>query len=483
MSEISFEEYKLSSIYIIESISDKGEVIRGTCFSISNKMILTAGHNIISGSREIKVYFSSDHYNRNEYIFVKCIYSNEKLDIAIMETLSENLNSFINLYSTNLNIDNEVLSCGYPVEKEFYHAPIKVKITNNFDHIVTREYSFEVSQSHTVSTYLGMSGSPIIYNGSCVGVLVVQQGRNTLYAVSTKDILNDKDINDRIIKNNINIKVQDGVDYNSPAHPTSPFKYCINCNKDSPNIKGVDIGFKFKKWNIIDFTETVYDWIIDYCLSIKEQANFVGGNRKLFKYAKLNYPLNNLDALGDLCLHIAIRESYKTIPIMNKVFDINNKTFSCTHAVLNFDSLELWIGASSVSKTIEEAVESAIKNIEYIMDIRSLGNRFFALTNQIDNSWPHKDKLERLSNANLSIDERFDKIIIPVFLMHDSDIINKFDKENFLVMFNDHIKNCRTHIKSIIKEDLVDLIDLRVFCFPVADIQALNNALIQEINS
>lgn len=264
MNGVFFEQYKIDSIYIIESISDAGDVLRGTCFSISNKIILTANHNILPDSKEIKIYCSSDHYNRGEYIYAKCIYNSEKFDIAIIETLSKNLNNFISLYSTNVNIDNEVLSCGYPVEKEFYHAPIKVKITNNFDHIVTREYSFEVSQSDTVSAYLGMSGSPVIYNNSCIGVLVVQQGQNTLYAISVKDILHDLEINDKIIKDNIQVKVQDGIDYNSPIHPISPFKYCIKCNEDSPSIKGIDIGFKLKKWDIINFTETVYDWIIDY---------------------------------------------------------------------------------------------------------------------------------------------------------------------------------------------------------------------------
>lgn len=167
---------------------------------------------------------------------------------------------------------------------------------------------------------------------------------------------------------------------------------------------------------------------------------------------------------------------------MNKLFDINNKTFSCTHAVLNFDSLELWIGASSVNRTLEEVIESIVKNIEYIVDIRSLKNRLFALTNQIDDSWPHKEKLERLSDANLSIDERFDKIIIPIFLMHDSDLINNFDKENFIKLFEDHVLECRNLLKSNINDGLVKLVDLRVFCFPVSDIQKINDELYKELS-
>lgn len=483
MSLGGLEEYKLESIYIIESIFENKEpkTKRGTCFSISPSLLLTADH-VISGAASLKVYLSSDAYDAGEYINASCIYANENLDIAILKLANETIHN-IDLYSANISLDTEVVSCGYPIEKEHYHAPIKVKVTNTFAHMSSKEYSFEVSQSSTVTKYSGMSGSPVMYNGLCIGALLVQQGGNTLYSVSTKDILNDPLISKIIEDENVNVTIQDGINYKAPKHPLSPFKYKINCNAEHPNIKGIDIGFIMKKWNIGQFTETVYDWIIDYCLSYKDQANFVGTNRSLFKFARSNYHANDLNALGDLCLHIAIRESYDTIPVMNKVFDINNKTFSCTHAVLNFDSIELWIGASSVNTTIEDAVKSATNNVEYILGIKSLNTRLFTLTSEIDDSWPHKEKLTRLANSNLELDERFDKIIIPIFIMHDSELITNYDKQNFLNLFNSKIENCRHLIKCEINGDLIDLIDLRVFYFPVSDINELNNALLQELNS
>lgn len=482
MSVISLDHFKLNSIYVIEAITESGLIKRGTCFSISKKILLTANHVIDINPKYIRIYLSSDDYSKGNYIESKCIYCNKELDIAIIEILDFELNHHINLYSTNVGIDNEVLSCGYPAEKDIFYEPIKVKISNDLTNVTTSNYSFEVTQATTVTNYSGMSGSPVIYNNDCIGILVYQQGKNTLYGISIKDVLKDINILNIINENFIKYKIQNGIDYNPPKHPLSPFKYCVNCNASDPNIKGIDIGFEFGEWKINNFSETVYDWLIDYALTLKEQKNFNGSDRQLFKFAKDNFLLNNLDALGDLCLHIAIRETYKTIPVMNKLFDINNKTFSCTHAVLNFDSLELWIGASSVNRTLEEVIESIVKNIEYIVDIRSLKNRLFALTNQIDDSWPHKEKLERLSDANLSIDERFDKIIIPIFLMHDSDLINNFDKENFIKLFEDHVLECRNLLKSNINDGLVKLVDLRVFCFPVSDIQKINDELYKELS-
>lgn len=484
MSSQLNEEYKLDSIYIVESLESDDKTKRGTCFSISSTMILTASH-VVEKATSIKVYLSSDDHINENSIDATCIYNNPEIDVAILKIEGAKTSNIIELYRTGVNLGCEVKSCGYPIEKEYYHAPIKVEVTNTFANVVSKDWSFEVSQSSTVSKYKGMSGSPIMDDGGrCIGLMLVQQGSNTLYAVSIDDLLKDPSINEIIEADCIQVITQEGIDYDAPTHPDSPFKYCINCTGDVPSIKGVDIGFTLGQWNVSHFTETVYDWITDYSLSHKEKANFKGSLRKLFKYARDNYPSSDLNALGDLCLHIAIRESYSTIPIMNRVFDQNNKTFSCTHAVLNFDNIELWIGASSVSASIEEGVNQIVENINYIASLQSLNSRLYALTSEIDSSWPHKVKLERLANSNLSLDERFDKIVVPIFIMHDSEIITEYDKGNFLNAFEVKIQECRGLINGAkINKEILKLIDLKVFYFPVSDINELNVALTQELNS
>ncbi|MEZ2794701.1 Hachiman antiphage defense system protein HamA [Proteus terrae] len=475
-------EFKLSSIYILQTSFPDGRIKRGTCFSIAQDLLLTANH-VIEGASTINVYLTSDSAARNQFVVAEYIYHNEKLDIAILKLPSGTTSSYLNLYETSVSLDSDVKTCGYPVEKEYYPTPLRVKVTNNFEHVITREYSFEVSQSDTVSKYSGMSGAPVMRNEHCIGILLVQQSCNTLYAISVKDFLQDAKCKKILENNGINITIQEGISYKAPDHPKSPFKYSINCNAGAPNIKGIEIGFTLRQWNLHNFTEIVYDWVIDYCLSHKARSDFNGGDRSLFKYARAHYPADDLNALGDLCLHIAIRESYSTIPVMNKVFDMNNKTFSCTHAVLNFDSIELWIGVSAVSTCIEDAVTSIIESIEYIIDIKSLKNRLVTLTSEIHESWPHKEKLQRLADSNLELDDRFDKIIIPIFIMHNSELITDYDKKTFISLFYEKISECRVLLKSGVDESLIELIDLRVFYFPVSDIHEVNAALLKEFNS
>ncbi|WP_067215603.1 Hachiman antiphage defense system protein HamA [Marinomonas gallaica] len=482
MTAVALEEFKLESIYLLHASFPDEKTKRGTCFSISQDLLLTANH-VVDGATLVKVYLTSDAFADGTHIEAECVYKNEAIDIAVLRLPAGTTSSAFDLYATSVNLDSDVKSCGYPVEKEHYPAPIRVKVTNSFEHMTSREYSFEISQSDTVSKYSGMSGSPVLYDHYCIGILLVQQGTNTLYALSTKDFLNDSSIREIVDASDVNVVAQEGIGYKAPPCPASPFNYDICCNDEHPNIKGVDIGFTMKRWNLDEFTESVYDWIVDYCLSYKDKANFKGSERGLFKYARANYHADDLNAIGDLCLHIAIRESYSTIPVMNKVFDVNNKTFSCTHAVLNFDTVELWIGASSVSSNIEEAVNVAVSNVEYIVNIKALKSRLIMLTSEIDESWPHKEKLEKLADSSLDLEERFDKIIIPIFIMHDSEVISNYEKDNFKDLFLQKIQECRGLLKSGINEELVNLIDFRVFYFPVSDVEKVNSSLIEELNS
>ncbi len=199
MSLDELKEFSLDSIFLIECTLPDNSKRRGTCFSIGQDLLLTAAH-VLTEASSVKVFLTSDAYDAGESFDAHCIYENVELDVAILELPKSTTSNSISLYATSVNMDCEVRSCGYPVEKEHYHAPIKVNVTNTFEHMTSREYSFEISQSATVSKYSGMSGSPVMYNNHCIGILLVQQGSNTLYVVSTKDFLNDGSIHE-IFKN------------------------------------------------------------------------------------------------------------------------------------------------------------------------------------------------------------------------------------------------------------------------------------------
>jgi hypothetical protein len=269
------EYYRLECIYIIESILDSNEVkiTRGTCFSISQNLLLTA-HHVVSGFKELKVYLSSDDFDAGLYLNAEYIHGNEGLDVAILKLESGLPLASIDLCSARVSLDCEVMSCGYPIEKEHYHALIKEKVTNTFNHMASREYSFEVSQSSIVTAYKGMSGSPVMYNGQCIGILLVQQGANTLYSISMQDILKDLSLRKLIFDANVNINDQEDFASKATAHPLLPNSTLFT----SPEIWGsseeIDRLIESKLDNIklsrfffgyptIDKTRELYEKLID----------------------------------------------------------------------------------------------------------------------------------------------------------------------------------------------------------------------------
>jgi len=67
--------------------------------------------------------------------------------------------------------------------------------------------------------------------------------------------------------------------------------------------------------------------------------------------------------------------------------------------------------------------------------------------------------------------------------MHDSELIKNYNKDNFLLQFNEKVASCRELLKKDIEGSVINLIDLRVFYFPVSDINEVNGALQKELNS
>ena len=111
-----------------------------------------------------------------------------------------------------------------------------------------------------------------------------------------------------------------------------------------------------------------------------------------------------------------------------------------------------------------------------MQDIEYLKNEFVAITNKIDNSWEHSDRLKALLNPNTSLDDIFTKTCIPVLLTYDS------------VALSSHKVKCEQYINEITTEfnnlhkrfcDKVETIPLTIhlFLLPLDTKEALMQTL------
>ncbi|EMC9754146.1 DUF1837 domain-containing protein [Enterobacter cloacae] len=472
--------YPKGKVYILKS--RKGDSVRrGSCFCISNNLVITAKHTIEENG-EYYLYLTPDDYVSDVGIKLNLLnnYNNTQSDFSILECVDYEFSSFLHAGIVELNIDEEVQVYGFPAEKNQVPAAFTSSICTITQDINTAKHSYEISQTPTVSKYKGMSGSPVLYKGYVIGILIVQQGSNTLHVLSMSDIYNSLGAGYNFLK--IKASLREEIEYMPPIHPDTPFEIFIDCDKSIPNIKGVNIGFEFNEWRKNELIEYSKDWLIDYSLTAQHKK--VIGNRpaKQLSEAIKKYPINDLNALGDLFLHMAIRQNHKTIPIVNGVYHVNGDLlFSCSHVVINGGMVELWLGASSIKSTMMDAVNSVIENINNLITVNQIKDRLLLITSEIDEEWPFKDKLKKLSDNTVSIEERFDKIIIPIFIVNSSDIIRKYNKTDFTSKFRAKIDGCRDLLSKGYNNKIVQLIDVRVFLFPVDDITSLYDDFKKEL--
>ncbi|WP_410688063.1 Hachiman antiphage defense system protein HamA [Citrobacter europaeus] len=477
---MKMDDYPKDKVYIFKS--QKGASIRrGTCFSISNRIVLTAKHTVeIDG--EYSLFLSPDDFVSGAEVKLKLLagYNNAQTDFVLLECVDHEFSSFIQAGVVDLEIDERIHVFGFPVEKNQIPAAFSSAVSSLTRNINTAKHSFEIAQVSTVSNYKGMSGSPVLFNGYVVGMLIVQQGSTTLHVLSISDIYT----NFGVSYNNFRLQasVREEIEYIPPEHPDTPFEICIDCNKTVPNVKGVNIGFEYNEWRKSDLIEFTKDWLIDYSLTAQHKKAIGNRPAKQLAEAIKKYPIDDQNALGDLFLHMAIRQTHKTIPVINGVYHINGELlFSCSHIVINGGGIELWLGASSIKDTMNEAILSVIDNINNLISVNEIKTRFLVITSEIDEDWPFKDKLRKLANNQIPIESRVDKIILPIFIVNSSEIIKNYNKTDFLIKFREEIESCRTLLSSGYTNKIVQLIDVRVFLFPVDDIVSLYDDFKKEV--
>jgi hypothetical protein len=132
--------------------------------------------------------------------------------------------------------------------------------------------------------------------------------------------------------------------------------------------------------------------------------------------------------VGELLLHVAMRQVFNTVPAIAKYYfkDAANDTvkgFDAVHVVATDTTLELWLGEVKFYSDIADAIADVVQELVNHTKVDYLRAEFAAITNKIDDTWPYADRLRKLLHRNVSLDEVFDSMCIPVFLTYDSPVI------------------------------------------------------------
>jgi hypothetical protein len=140
--------------------------------------------------------------------------------------------------------------------------------------------------------------------------------------------------------------------------------------------------------------------------------------------------------------------------------------------VVTGSGLELWLGESKFYENIGQAISAAVKDLKAHTERDYMRSEFATISNMIDKGWPHAKKLEKLIHANVSLDEIFDAVCIPVLLTYNSDIIATYNEvsDEFKKAFEEEVLE---HYETFAGKNPVNHIRVHLFLFPAKSKQQL----------
>ena len=264
------------------------------------------------------------------------------------------------------------------------------------------------------------------------------------------------------------------------------FNIIIHKDDTFPDLHGVCAGFESRQWRKDQLVDYLFEYLPEFALTYSEFKNLTGENvvakmRQVVMSIYQSEKFKNRGEFGELLLHAIIRETYKTIPAISKIYykDGPNETvkgFDAVHVVVTDDTLELWLGEVKFYNNISKAISDVIKELKQHSNVRYVRNEFLAITNKIDAEWPHADRLKTLLHPHTSLDDVFSNTCIPVLLTYDSSVLTRYDNK-----CNEYVQEISEELQKnhkIFCDKLGDFpLTIHLFLFPLNTKAELINSL------
>jgi hypothetical protein len=274
------------------------------------------------------------------------------------------------------------------------------------------------------------------------------------------------------------------------AHPTPFLEVRVHELEPPPGVTGLCAGYEQKVWREKQLASHLMKWLPEFALKHSELEALGAQNavELLAKAAKSIYSspkYQNRGEFGELLLHVALRQCFKTLPAISKYFykDSRNDTvkgFDAVHVVASDTGLELWLGEVKFYDDISRAISDVIGEIEEHLDRDYLRNEFAAITNKIDEKWAHAEKLKKLLHPDTSLDQVFDCVCVPALLTYDSPVISAFSETSveYQTRFAQEIRdNHQSFSAKLSKKQLPDRLRVHLFLLPLREKASLLAAL------
>ncbi|MCH2547800.1 MAG: DUF1837 domain-containing protein [Alphaproteobacteria bacterium] len=285
---------------------------------------------------------------------------------------------------------------------------------------------------------------------------------------------------------------------NDSIYSDKPDSFLVHFHQfDEKDIKrcvdGLDAGFERDKWRGEALASHLLEWLPEFALSETELKEFKSNTwlpkvqKAVARIYTTEKALGQRGEIGELLLHIAIRQIYSSEPVVCKVFyktSANDtiKGWDGAHFVKNSNSeYELWLGEAKFYTNPKDAFRSAYASLKQHLEASFLKpEREIILTLSNSGGFSIPERISHLLHRNTSLDEVMQNICIPIFISYESDALKKYDVSNYIEEIKSEVKSLYDDFMSSIKGEYNEL-HLRIILFPMHSKEVLVQAFDEKI--
>jgi hypothetical protein len=270
-------------------------------------------------------------------------------------------------------------------------------------------------------------------------------------------------------------------------------------SRAGPRLLVLSAGYERREWRAAALARHVLEWVEDFAMRPTEREELgTGRSVSMIERAMLATfgRRGGTAATAEVLLHAVCRQFFGSSTVIHKIFfktaaNDQVKGYDGVHVVHTASGeFQLWLGEAKFYQDIGDAIRSALADLRAHFTVEYVRSEFGVVADRIAHDHPHREELRQIMDPATSIEDVFDRVVVPVFCTYDSEATVKHEQhcDEYRSDVATEAVKALTQLKAGIdaitaNNDVAVPADIRLFLLPLATKGDLVDALEARLNA